>query len=140
MRPTVRMHRTGAPLPDSLLIIEYGAPPNTAYGGKFLQIRLHRQEYMLCSPAALHPYHSQILARFVEDEQIPYRWVDPETLELDAPELTVLGGGRFEVNLQLRMLSLWGHSQAYGRFEEHGLAQRIASTAHPWSELQVRIG
>lgn len=140
MPPTARTHRTGAPLPDSLLIVEYGAPPTTAYGGKFLQIRLRGQEYLLCSAAALHPYHSQILARFAEDAQIPHCWVDPETLELDAPELTVLGGGRFEVNPQLRTLSLWGHSQAYGRFEEHGLAQRIAGTAHPWSGLQVRIG
>ncbi len=127
-------------LSDSLLIVEYGAPLSTAYGGKFLQIRLHGQEYLLCSPSALHNYHSQILARFLEEAQIPHRLADEQTLELDAPELAVLGGGRFEVDPQAKTLSLWGHSQAYGRFEEHRLAQRIAAAVHPWSKLQVHIG
>lgn len=126
-------------MPNSLSIVEYGPRPHAAYAGKFLQIRLRGQEYLLCSPSALHSYHSQILARFVEQAQIPHRLTAEQTLEFDAPELTVLGGGRFEVSPEAKTLSLWGHSQAYGRFDEHELAQRIAASGHPWSELRVRI-
>lgn len=107
--------------------------------GKFLELTLHDSEYLLFAPRGLYPYHNHILARFLNDQNIPHRWAQEDRLEFDFPALRVIGGGRFRVNVSERMLLLWDNSQAYGRFEASGLEQKIAQANHPWSEYGVKI-
>ena len=54
--------------------------------------------------------------------------------------MTVSGGDRFRVNALTETLLLWDNSQAYGRFEESGLPDKIAGAGHPWSGYEVKIG
>lgn len=107
--------------------------------GKFLQLVLDGQEYLLFSPAGLDGYHNQILARFLTERGIPHRWSAAATLEVEHPGLRILGGGRYRVDTEAGRLELWDDSQAYGRFQERGLAQKIAGAQHPWSEFRLRI-
>jgi hypothetical protein len=113
-----------------------GAPPPQ---GKFLQLILRGQEYLLFSSAELHRFHNQILGRFLEEQQLPHSWSNTQTLRIETPELTVIGGGRFRVDRERRVLELWDNSQAYGRFDERALDEKIAAAAHPWSDLAVHI-
>jgi hypothetical protein len=105
--------------------------------GKFLQLRLNGQEHLVFASLGLHRYHNQILGHFAETQGITHRWTDGVTLELDAPGLEVLGGGRFRLDPQC--LRLFGDSQVYGRFDPDGLAQRIGEAGHDWSTRRVEI-
>jgi len=67
-------------------------------------------------------------------------WSNQETLQIDEPELMVSGGGRFRVDTLTETLLLWDNSQAYGRFEESGLSDKVAGAGHPWSGYEVKIG
>jgi len=108
--------------------------------GKFLQLRWHSQEHLLFAEAGIHRYHNQILAEFAAEQGLAFRWTTAAKLELEHPDLEVLGGGRFRLDLVSGTLDLWDDSKAYGRFREQGLAERIAAAEAPWGELQVRIG
>ncbi len=124
------------------VLIHYRAPGAAeARGdaGKFLQLKLRGQEYLVFAAAELHRYHNQILAHFLEDQAVAHHWVDPERLSVDSPEVTVVGGGRFRADDASEVLELWDDSQAYGRFHEEGLARKIAAAGHPWSAYRVRI-
>jgi hypothetical protein len=127
----------------SVLILEYSAPrvdsASPEITGKFLQLAWRRHEYLVFAPFALHRYHNQILAHFAEDHDISYDWVSREKLEVKDQELAVRGGGRFRVNRSQKILELWDDSEIYGRFDELGLAEKIASADHPWSGFALRI-
>ena len=127
----------------SVVIIDYPLPESAAnrteYEGKFLQLRWRGREYLVFAPLTRHRYHNQLLAHFLADHAIPHRWSNQETLQIDEPELTVSGGGRFRVNTLTETLLLWDNSQAYGRFEESGLPDKIAGAGHPWSGYEVKI-
>lgn len=123
------------------VIISYPAAsgagsPNTVEG-KFLQLRWDEREYLVFASFDLHRYHNQILAHFAADLGISHRWLDGVTLEVDAPELKVVGGGRFRLDDDRLVLS--GESQVYGRFDSEGLEQRIGDAGHAWSSSLVEI-
>lgn len=107
--------------------------------GKFLQLVWQGREYLIFVSATRHRYHNQILAQFCADQGIAHRWVTDQRLEVADPSLTVLGGGRFRADARTRTLELWDNSQAYGRFVEHGLCERIAAAEHPWAGYSVTI-
>lgn len=116
------------------------APPaQSVQTGKFIQLRLDSQEYLVFAPLESHQYHNQILAHFLEKCSIPHRWIDGTKLRVDAPGLAVLGGGRFRADATEKVLELWDNSQAYGRFAEQGLADKIAAADHPWRGFDIRI-
>jgi hypothetical protein len=127
----------------SIIIVDYPLPESTThrieYEGKFLQLRWRGQEYFVFAPLTLHRYHNQLLAHFLADHAIPHRWLPQERLQIDEPELTVGGGGRFHVNTLTETLLLWDNSQAYGRFEESGVSAKIAAAGHLWSGYEVKI-
>ncbi|HYQ91970.1 MAG TPA: hypothetical protein VES89_07820 [Candidatus Competibacteraceae bacterium] len=127
----------------SIVIINYPLPESatnrTEYEGKFLQLRWRGREYLVFAPLAQHRYHNQLLAHFLTDHAIPHRWLNQETLQVEALELAVSGGGRFRVNTLTKTLLLWDNSQAYGRFEESGLPDKIAGAGHSWSGYEVKI-
>jgi hypothetical protein len=126
---------------DRLVIVSY-PPADPAAGvweGKFLQLTLRGEEHLVFAPRVLHQYHNQVLARFLGERAIPHRWIEPQTLDVMSRDVAVLGGGRFRVDTAARTLDLWDNSQAYGRFNEHGLVQKIAAAAHAWHAFRVQI-
>ena len=128
---------------DQTVILTYPAPdgpPHRAeYQGKFVQLILHGQQYLIFASTELHHFHSQILAHFLVDQHIPHHWTDDQTLEIGSSHLTIIGGGKFRVHTPDKILELWDNSQAYGRFVHHELPEQIASAKHPWSGFNVRI-
>lgn len=107
--------------------------------GKFLQLIWRGDEYLVFAEPAAHRFHNQILARFLAERGVEHRWRDEQTLEFDGAQLTVVGGGRFRLDTASRTLELWDHSQAYGRFAEPGLAERIAAADPAWTGYRVTI-
>ncbi len=108
--------------------------------GKFLQLRLDGQEWLVFAPRARHRYHNQILAELLGERGTPYVWEDGRTvLGFHDPGVEVIGGGRFAADTEAGTLLLWDDSRAYGRFDERGLAGRIAAAGHPWSRFAVTI-
>lgn len=126
-----------------LIIVAYSASDSTQerteYKGKFVQLALRDLEYLLFAPFELHTYHNQICARFLAENRIAHRWINEERLEFQCPEFTIFGGGRFHVNTQEKSLKLWDNSQAYGRFDEHRLKEKIAAADHPWNGFAIDI-
>ncbi|MGA7800895.1 MAG: hypothetical protein WCC36_08790 [Gammaproteobacteria bacterium] len=125
---------------DTIIVVYQTAPAPPVQEGKFLQLRLQGREYLVFAPFALFRYHNQLLARFLADRNLPHRWATPQRLVVDAADLDVYGGGRFRADAASGILRLWDNSQAYGRFREPGLAERIAAAGHRWSGFRVVIG
>ncbi len=115
-----------------------GTDPGTCQG-KFLQLVLHGQDYLVFSPESLHRYHNQILARFLHDKGIAHHWATEERLVFDTTEAQVSGGGRFRLSRDEGTLELWDDSHVYGRFHDHGLKEHIAHAGHTWSGYRVTI-
>ncbi|MFO7593419.1 MAG: hypothetical protein R6X15_05160 [Pseudomonadota bacterium] len=107
--------------------------------GKFLQFIWQGVDYLLFADRGNHRFHNQILGRFLDEHQIPNRWVDDQTLEIDDDRLEVIGGGRFRLDHKENRLELWDNSTAYGRFDEAGIEGRITSADHPWRNMQIVV-
>jgi hypothetical protein len=107
--------------------------------GKFVQFHWRGVEYLLFATKAEHRFHNQMLARFLAEHGLPHRWLDDETLSIEVDDLQVIGGGRFRLASHENLLELWDNSQAYGRFDEGGLPERIRRAGHPWSASRVVI-
>lgn len=118
-------------------------PPNiegdATIEGKFLQLRLVARDCLLFASAIACRYHNQILARFLSEQGIPHRWHDVETLVVDDPELTVIGGGRFRLDPARQTLHVWDDSSLYGRFDLPRLAAQLAAAGGPWERLTLSV-
>lgn len=125
------------------VILEYAlsrdAPAAPEREGKFVQLVLRGREYLVFAPRELHRFHNQILGQFLAERSLPHRWSGEQALEIKAPELAVIGGGKFRVNTETKTLELWDNSQVYGRFDDRGLAERISAADHPWSGYALQI-
>lgn len=125
---------------ENVVILDYSSPGAPGEReGKFLQLVLGGREYLLFASGEPYRYHNQILARFLAERGVPHRWATSERLEIDGPGPTVVGGGRFRSDATGRVLELWDDSHAYGRFDERGLAEKIAAAGHAWSGYRVAI-
>lgn len=107
--------------------------------GKFVQLVWRDQPYLLFATFQQHRYHNQILARFLAEHEIAHHWPTPLVLSVDAPELEVIGGGRFRADPARGVLELWDDSQVYGRFDERLIAGQVASAEHPYGRLRVEV-
>lgn len=107
--------------------------------GKFIQFRWQGNEYLLFATREQHRFHNQMLAHFLEEQGIAYRWIDDQTLEIDDVQVEVIGGGRFLRQNSHNLLELWDNSQAYGRFNETNLKAKIHAADHPWSTSRIVI-
>ncbi len=123
------------------LILTYPTPmeENALLEGKFLQLRLAARDYILFATATECRYHNQILARFLSEQGIPNRWEQAENLVVDHPELAVIGGGRFRVDMIRASLHVWDDSSVYGRFDPSRLAVQLAAAGPPWDRLALDI-
>jgi hypothetical protein len=108
--------------------------------GKFMQLELAAQDYILCASAVECRYHNQILARFLTQQGIPHRWEGEAKLVIAHPELVVIGGGRFHLDVTCGTLHLWDDSSVYGRFDSSRLSAQLAVAGPPWDRLVLRVG
>lgn len=107
--------------------------------GKFLQLRWQGNDYLLFATRDRFRFHNQMLGRFLANHALPHHWRDEATLEFDLPRLSVVGGGRFRFTREPQRLELWDESQAYGRFEEWGLAESIRASGHLYGKGEITI-
>jgi hypothetical protein len=107
--------------------------------GKFLQLRWAGQPYLLCASADEHRYHNQILGRFLSEKGIPHHWEGAENLVVHRPELSIMGGGRFRLDLLTKQLPVWDTSSVYGRFDGSALSAELAAAESPWSGLALSV-
>lgn len=123
------------------LILSYPQPieGRTPLEGKFLQLRLFACDYLLFAAANEHRYHNQILQRFLSDKGIPHRWAGVDNLVVDHPELAVIGGGRFRLDLIGKTLSVWDESSTYGPFDASALSAQLAGAGPPWDRLTLKV-
>ncbi len=124
------------------LILTYPTPmkDDAPLEGKFLHLRLAAQDYILLATATECRYHNQILARFLSEQGIPYRWEGAENLVVDHSELAVTGGGRFRLDVPRESLHVWDDSSVYGRFDPSRLAVQLAAAGPPWDRLALSVG
>ncbi len=98
--------------------------------GKFVQIIKGEDEYLVFSPKGLCKYHSHIVHRFAELQNLDvFTNHDKETVEFDDTEWRIVGGGKMKIDDAGKTVELGGSSQAYGPFERTGLTERLAETA-----------
>jgi hypothetical protein len=107
--------------------------------GKFLQLRWAGRDYLLFASADDYRYHNQILGRFLSEQRIPHRWEGPENLIVDHAGLSVIGGGRFGLDLFKKQLRAWDASSVYGRFDASALSAALAEADLPWSGLTLSV-
>ncbi len=107
--------------------------------GKFIQVQWNGHEYWLFSTKGIHRFHNQILDWFCATEAIPRQWVTRERLAVEDPGVRVLGGGRYSMDPERGELTLFDNSTAFGRFQEEGLAEKLAAADHPWSRMRLTI-
>ena len=107
--------------------------------GKFLQLRWAGRAYLLFAAAGEHRYHNQILGRFLSEQGIPHRWEGVENLFVDHPELSIIGGGRFRLDLLTKQLRVWDASSVYGRFDASALSVQLAAADPPWQGLVLSV-
>ena len=107
--------------------------------GKFLQLLWAGRTYLLFAAAEEHRYHNQILGRFLSEQGIPHRWEGAENLVVDHPELSIMGGGRFRLDLLTKQLRVWDASSVYGRFDASALSVQLAAADPPWQGLALSV-
>ncbi len=107
--------------------------------GKFLQLLWAGRTYLLFASAEEHRYHNQILGRFLSEQGIPHRWEGVENLLVDHPELSVIGGGRFRLDLLTKQLRVWDASSVYGRFDASALSVQLAAADPHWQGLVLSV-
>ena len=107
--------------------------------GKFLQLRWAGREYLLFASTDEHRYHNQVLGRFLSEQGIPHHWEGAENLAVDHPGLTVLGGGRFRLDLLAKELRVWDASSVYGRFDASALPEQLAAADPLWQGLTLSV-
>ena len=107
--------------------------------GKFLQLRWAGRAYLLFASAEEHRYHNQILGRFLSEQGIPHRWEGVEDLVVDHPELSIIGGGRFRLDLLTKQLRVWDASSVYGCFDGPVLSPQLAAADPPWQGLVLSV-
>jgi hypothetical protein len=108
--------------------------------GKFLQLNLVAQDYILFATVTDCRYHNQILARFLSKQGIPHCWEREAKLVVDYPELAVIGGGRFRLDLMRETLHVWDESSVYGRFDASWLVVQLIAAGPPWERLVLSVG
>jgi len=107
-------------------------------GGKFVQIRSERAEYIVLCPKELARYHANIVERFsLEKSGIKGRY-NPrrDHFILETPGWEVMGGGVWEMDDTKKLFHISGTSLAYGRFDASGLKAKL-KTLKPGYSVEI---
>lgn len=113
-----------------LTVIDYSpehfpSPPRHRKG-KFIQVLSEEGEYIIMSPKEMSAFHANIAERFFASRGVQGRYNHKrDDFRIDHPGWTILGGGHWELEEDTGVLTLWGESMAYGRFQGTGLARRM---------------
>jgi Janus/Ocnus family (Ocnus) len=97
--------------------------------GKFVQIVNHstNDEYLVLSPKELSLFHAMIVERFFRlkgNITGSYNEKKDFYTVLD-PDWEVIGGGMWAIDSRKKTLSMSGESQAYGRFSDTDLKEKV---------------
>jgi hypothetical protein len=118
-------------------IVSYTSAAHSS--GKFIQFMLRGQEYLVFAPFSLCTYHVDILQRFLEDEAVPHKPLSQDYILVKESTFNMIGGGRYQLDSEAKTLVLSDNSQAFGRFSEIELDNKIAGAGHDWSAYRLTI-
>lgn len=107
--------------------------------GKFVQISWKGQPWLLLASKDQHAFHNQIVAHFMSEQHIPHHWQSPEILKYENSDLEIIGGGKFQLEWQKKVLIFSGESMVYGRFDEARLSASLQNCGKPWAEMAIEI-
>jgi len=124
----------------SIIVVDYtelyfaavaGRPVPPVVAGKFVQVRNEVFLHVVFSPKEFTKYHAHIVERFCMDRGIEGTWdARKERYDITDRSWEIVGGGKFERDADRKVLRLSGDSMAYGRFDERGLMEALASLPH----------
>jgi hypothetical protein len=98
--------------------------------GKFVQIRHRNTEYLVFSPKEFTRYHADLAEKFCREKEIAGTYNRQlKRYDIIDPSWVILGGGKFEIDEEQKILRLYDNSMAYGKFQEYGLIERICSVS-----------
>jgi hypothetical protein len=98
-----------------------------------------RSRVLLFASADEHRYHNQILGRFRSEQGIPHHWEGAANLVVDRAELSIIGDGRFRLDLLTKQLRVWDASSVDGGFDGSALSAELAAAEPPWSGLALGV-
>ena len=100
--------------------------------GKFVQIVNYstNDEYLVLSPKEFSLFHATIAERFFRLKgNITGSYNEKKDFyTIQDPDWEVIGGGMWAIDSRKKTLSLNGESQAYGRFSDAGLKEKVNDT------------
>jgi len=95
---------------------------------KFVYIAGPSGDMLVYGPVSIYPYHAELVSRFCDQRGIPSAWVKkPDLCEILAPGFAVKGGGWLEISRLQSVLSIYGTSTAYGKYERPLITGAIGS-------------
>ncbi|MCG6553310.1 MAG: hypothetical protein L7F77_13375 [Candidatus Magnetominusculus sp. LBB02] len=103
-------------------------PPPPERSGKFVQmIDAKSGEFIVLSPKGLCSYHADIVRLFCKQKSVDGLYDNEHKFfEIYDKQWSVAGGGKWSIDDGRRTLRLYGYSQAYGRFDDKGLIERLS--------------
>ncbi|MDQ7786302.1 MAG: hypothetical protein RDU01_01720 [Thermodesulfovibrionales bacterium] len=106
------------------------APPRKPkrIDGKFVQMRHEGMEYLVFSPKEFSKYHADIVKTYCQGKGIDGVYdAQAKRFDIDDPAWVIIGGGKFVMNREEKVIRLYDNSMAYGRFEARGLKEKVLS-------------
>jgi hypothetical protein len=104
------------------------APVPPVVIGKFVQIRHGNTLYLVLSPKEFTKYHANIVERFCMDKSVEGRYdVKREKFTIMDRSWQIIGGGKFERDINKKAIKLYDNSMAYGKFEATGLKEILGA-------------
>ncbi len=114
-------------------------PIPSANTGKFVRIRSESTDYLVLAPKEFTKYHANIVERFCSDMGIEGNY-DAEGKRYDITDRSwsVDGGGKYEIDRNIKAIKLYDNSMAYGKFDRAWLKVTVRSLPE-FSGFSVQI-
>jgi hypothetical protein len=96
--------------------------------GKFVQIRNGNTLTVVISPKEFTKYHANIIERFCMDKGLEGSYDSRrEKFTIHDQAWQIVGGGKFERDMNKKTLRLYDNSMAYGKFDTKGLKEMLGA-------------
>lgn len=103
-----------------------GTPVPAQVAGKFVQLRNGEMTYLVLSPKGFTKYHANIVERFCMDRGLEGSYdARGERYDISDRAWEIVGGGKYEQDLNSRTIKLYDSSMAYGTFETSALQEQL---------------
>ncbi|RKX25847.1 MAG: hypothetical protein DRP45_04990 [Candidatus Zixiibacteriota bacterium] len=97
---------------------------------KFVVIDSGDLRHLVLGDLGKYPYHANLVDAFCTERDVPAAWVkNPDLVEVYDQDTEVLGGGMMQIDMEARLLKVYGSSSAYGGFKGDDLANPLESEA-----------